>query len=93
MIWVAELTVKLVALVEPKVTAVAPVKPLPVMTTWLPPDRGPDEGFSAAIEGPANCCTAAAVRTTMATAWALVTEFVGCRYRAAPEEAPVTTLL
>ena len=35
-IWVEELTVKLVALAPLKVTAVAPVKPAPVMVTLVP---------------------------------------------------------
>ena len=39
MICVAELTVKLVAAVPPKDTAVAPVKLVPVMTTEVPPDQ------------------------------------------------------
>ena len=37
-IWVAELTTKLAAAVPPNCTAVAPVKPVPVMTTLVPPD-------------------------------------------------------
>ncbi len=40
-ICVAELTVKLVALIPPNCTAVAPVKPVPVMTTTVPPAAGP----------------------------------------------------
>jgi len=40
-IWVSELTVKLVALVVPNLTAVAPVKPQPVIVTTVPPDCGP----------------------------------------------------
>jgi len=43
-IWVAELTVKAVAAVPPKFTAVAPVKLVPVMTTLVPPASGPDVG-------------------------------------------------
>ena len=43
-IWVAELTTKLAAAVPPKLTAVAPVKPVPVMTTLVPPEVGPDVG-------------------------------------------------
>ena len=43
-IWVAELTVKLVAAVAPNFTAVAPVKLVPVMTTLVPPASGPDVG-------------------------------------------------
>ncbi len=40
-IWVSETTVKVVAAVEPKSTAVAPVKPVPVMVTEVPPAAGP----------------------------------------------------
>ena len=43
-IWVAELTVKLVANVPPNVTAEAPVKFVPVMRTEVPPAAGPDAG-------------------------------------------------
>ena len=43
-IWVAELTVKPVAGVAPKVTAVAPEKLVPVMVTVVPPAPGPDVG-------------------------------------------------
>jgi hypothetical protein len=39
---VAELTVKLVALVDPNFTAVAPVKLVPVIVTDVPPDDGPE---------------------------------------------------
>ena len=41
-IWVAEFTVKLDALVPPKETELAPVKLLPVMMTEVPPVVGPD---------------------------------------------------
>ena len=41
---VAELTVKAVALVTPNVTAVAPVNPVPVIVTDVPPVVGPDVG-------------------------------------------------
>jgi hypothetical protein len=41
---VAEVTVKLVAAVAPNVTAVAPVKPVPVIVTDVPPDSGPVVG-------------------------------------------------
>jgi hypothetical protein len=41
-IWVAEFTVKLDALVPPKETELAPVKLLPVMVTEVPPVVGPD---------------------------------------------------
>ena len=40
----ALLTVYDVAAVPPKVTAVAPVKPVPVIVTEVPPDVGPDAG-------------------------------------------------
>ena len=42
MICVAELTVKLVAAALPKLTAVAPVKLVPVMVTDVPPAAGPE---------------------------------------------------
>lgn len=41
---VAELTVKLTALAAPNVTAVAPVKPVPVIVTVVPPLVGPAVG-------------------------------------------------
>jgi hypothetical protein len=41
---VPEMTVKLVAGVAPKVTAVAPVRFVPVIVTEVPPARGPDVG-------------------------------------------------
>jgi hypothetical protein len=41
---VAEMTVKLAAVVAPKVTAVAPVKLVPVMVTVVPPVCGPAVG-------------------------------------------------
>ena len=41
---VAELTVKLVALVVPNFTAVAPVRFVPVIVTAVPPGAGPDVG-------------------------------------------------
>ena len=50
-IWVAEFTVKLVAAVAPNLTAVAPVKPVPVMTTLVPPVVGPDVGASPVTVG------------------------------------------
>ena len=42
--WVAELTVKLVAAVAPKFTAVEPVNPVPLIVTVVPPVAGPDVG-------------------------------------------------
>ena len=50
---VAELTVKLVAAAAPKVTAVAPEKPEPVMVTVVPPATGPDVGeIEVTVGGP-----------------------------------------
>ena len=43
-IWVAELTVKPVAGVAPKFTALAPVKLVPVIVTVVPPPVGPAVG-------------------------------------------------
>jgi len=45
-ICVAEFTVKPVAAVPPKVTAVAPVKLVPVIVTTVPPAAGPLVGAS-----------------------------------------------
>jgi hypothetical protein len=45
------LTVKLVAVAPPNVTAVAPVKPLPDMVTEVPPAVGPLFGATEAIVG------------------------------------------
>ena len=44
-IMVGESTVKLVAGVVPKSTAVAPVKSVPVIVTVVPPDAGPSVGL------------------------------------------------
>ncbi len=48
---VAELTVKVVASAEPKWTALAPVRLVPVIFTTLPPDAGPEVGFSEVTVG------------------------------------------
>ena len=48
---VAELTVKLVAFVAPKVTAVAPVRFVPVMVTVVPPAVGPAPGETEVMVG------------------------------------------
>ncbi len=48
-IWVAEFTVKLLAGAVPKSTLVAPVNPVPVITTLVPPLSGPDVGAMAVI--------------------------------------------
>ena len=50
---VAELTVNPVALVAPNLTAVAPVKLVPVMVTVVPPPDGPDVGeIEVTVGGP-----------------------------------------
>jgi len=51
---VGELTVKLVAGVEAKLTALAPVKPAPVTATELPPTTGPDSGLTPLTDGAAS---------------------------------------
>src|SRR6185312_13355671 len=51
-IWVAELTVNVAAL-PPKVTAVAPVKPLPVLVTDVP--TGPEVGVNEETVGAGAC--------------------------------------
>ncbi len=50
-IWVSELTTKLAAAVPPKLTAVAPVKPVPVMTTLVPPAARPGRRREAGDDG------------------------------------------
>ena len=50
-IWVADTTVKLVAATVAKATAVAPVKPVPVMVTVVPPATGPEAGLRAVTFG------------------------------------------
>ena len=50
-ICVAELTVKPVAAVAPKVTAVAPLKLVPVMVKLVPPPVGPLIGVKAVTVG------------------------------------------
>ena len=45
-------TVKLGTAAPPIVTAVAPVKPVPVMVTDCPPASGPDGGLIAVTSGP-----------------------------------------
>ncbi len=50
----ALLTVKLVAAVVPKLTALAPVKPVPVTVTEVPPVLGPELGARLVTLGPAR---------------------------------------
>ena len=47
----AEFTVKLRALTEPNLTAVAPLKSLPLMRTDVPPAEGPALGLTAVTVG------------------------------------------
>ncbi|MCW7984727.1 hypothetical protein XF35_05155 [Streptomyces platensis subsp. clarensis] len=49
-IWVSELTVK-EACVAPKRTPVAPVKPVPVTVTWVPPAVEPEVGETDVTAG------------------------------------------
>ena len=50
-IWVSLSTVKLWAGVLPKSTAVAPVKPMPVIVTVVPPAAGPEDGLTPVTVG------------------------------------------
>ena len=50
-IWVEELTVKPVAAVEPKSTAVAPVKLVPVIVTEVEPEVEPEVGVMEVMVG------------------------------------------
>ena len=47
----SETKLKLVALVLPNLTAVAPVKPAPLITTFWPPAAAPVPGLTPAIVG------------------------------------------
>jgi hypothetical protein len=51
LIHVAEVTVKLLAAAPPKATAVAPVKPVPLIVTVVPPAAGPPVGLSPVTVG------------------------------------------
>jgi hypothetical protein len=50
-IWVSSVKEKLVAAVPPKVTAVTPVKSVPVMVTLVPPASGPEAGDTVLMVG------------------------------------------
>ena len=63
---VALLTLKLVALVDPNLTAVAPVKLVPVIVTMVPPAVGPAVG--------ATCVTVGAGALTVAVPVAVPVE-------------------
>ncbi len=54
MISVADTTVKLVAGRLPKATFVAPLKPVPVIVTVVPPVVGPELGDTAVTAGAAG---------------------------------------
>jgi hypothetical protein len=54
MICVAEVTVKLLAATVPKSTSVAPVNPVPVIVTDVPPDVDPDLGLMPVTAGGAT---------------------------------------
>ena len=54
LIEVALLTVNEDAAIDPKLTAVAPVKPVPVMVTLVPPAAGPVFGFTPVTDGAAT---------------------------------------
>ena len=51
MISLSAITLKLVATTPPNATLVAPVNPLPVTVTDVPPAGGPDDGAIRAITG------------------------------------------
>ena len=50
-ILVADTTLNLIAATDPNSTFVAPVKPLPLIVTVLPPATGPDDGTIPVITG------------------------------------------
>ena len=53
-IWVDEFTVKLVAALVPKSTALAPLRFVPVMVRLVPPVVGPEEGLTTLTLGAAT---------------------------------------
>jgi hypothetical protein len=66
---VADLTVKLVALVAPKLTAVAPVNSVPLTLTVVPPVTGPLLGVTlVTVGGAADADAAVAIATAPITA-------------------------
>ena len=56
-IFVDELTVNLAALVEPNLTAVAPVRLVPVIVTEVPPVVGPSLGVTLVTVGPVGAAS------------------------------------
>jgi len=53
-IWVAELTVKVLAGIDPKSTAIAVVNPVPLIVTDVPPVAGPIMGLMPVTDGVAT---------------------------------------
>ena len=64
---VALSTVKLAALVEPKLTELVPMDPVPVIETEVPPELGPELGLTAVTAGPGG--GEPAVMFTFWTSW------------------------
>ena len=56
MIVVADLTWKLAAFTEPNLTALTPLKPVPVIVTVVPPVAGPLGGFILLTVGGGTTC-------------------------------------
>jgi len=69
MIWVAESTMKLVAAVPPKVTAVAPLSLLPLIMTTVPPRVDPEDGLRLVTLGASDGGVTLPARTSMAAPW------------------------
>src|SRR5271154_1138275 len=67
-ICVAETTIKPVAVVSPKSTAVAPAKPVPLIVTTVPPDTGPLDGEAPDTTGGAVWPPARAGNNAIASA-------------------------
>ena len=78
MIEVAELTVKLVAAVEPNLTAVAPVNLVPVIVTEVPPAAGPALGSTLVTVGLSGSMTSIASWAFVASAKPWKTTVAGC---------------
>ena len=70
----AELTVNLAALLEPKSTNVAPVKPVPMMTTEVPPVGARSAGVTFVTVGP--LLTSVLAWATVGVGWTMPTLLV-----------------
>lgn len=99
-ICVALLTVKELAATEPKLTLVAPVRFVPVMTTLVPPAVEPLFGEIALIVGAAAlteklCWTRGAAEKLESPAWSALTEQVPApvKLTTPPEMAQMAELL